>query len=67
VDRALDVEQVASIFSVRPATVRLWIRDGRLPAFKVSNVRGGRKQWRVMVAVVKALQNPVRRPEPGSG
>lgn len=41
-DRLLSVAQVAERLNAKPATVRLWIREGRLPAIKV-----GPRLWRV--------------------
>lgn len=40
-DRYHTVREVASIFKVEPATVRLWIKNGELAAIKVG------KAWRI--------------------
>ncbi len=44
----LTVEEVAFLTGRRPYVIRRWIRDGVLPAHKLTHVRG--QPWRVRAA-----------------
>lgn len=48
-DPFMPVEDVATIFAVKPYTVRNWLKDGSLRGIKVNN------QWRVQKSVVEAF------------
>ena len=48
---ALGLQRVADALGVSVTTLRRWIRDGRLQAF-----RAGPKLWRVTIAEVYKLQ-----------
>ncbi len=47
------VKQLASIFDVTEYTIRCWINDGRLKAFKPSDKKKG--HWRVSESEVRKL------------
>jgi excisionase family DNA binding protein len=50
-DRLMTVDEVAKFFSVTKYTVRMWIKDGELPARKLNN------KWRILKSeVVKFAQ-----------
>jgi excisionase family DNA binding protein len=50
-DRLMKVSDVAEIFDVTSATVRVWIAEGILPAIKIGNGH----YWRVYASEVTAL------------
>jgi excisionase family DNA binding protein len=50
-DPLMKVSDVAKIFDVTSATVRVWIKDGILPAIKIGNGH----YWRVYTSEVTAL------------
>lgn len=51
----LKVVQVAKILNLKPKTVRLYIRQGRLPAVNL-NPDGLRPVWRIKASVLEDLQ-----------
>ena len=56
----LTVFEAAAILKARPRTVRGWIREGKLKAYKV----GGMRLWRVKRADLRAfLQVPAESHE----
>jgi len=57
-ERVLDTNQVAKAFKVKPKTVRRWIKEGRLPAFRL----GGRGRWRIEKSDVDRLREASATP-----
>ena len=47
-NESLTVRQVADVLSVRPATVRAWLRTGKLPGVRIG------RDWRIPSNVVQA-------------
>jgi hypothetical protein len=52
---AYTVPEVAAMVGKTPATVREWIRDGRLEAENMAAENGGRGWWAIPVAAAEAL------------
>lgn len=52
---AYTVPEVAAMVGKTPATVREWIRDGRLEAENMADENGGRGWWAIPVAAAEAL------------
>jgi excisionase family DNA binding protein len=44
-------EEVAELFSMKPSTIRTWIKEGKLTAIKIGN------RWRVPKSAVVDLGN----------
>jgi excisionase family DNA binding protein len=40
-DHALSTEELAAIWGMKPFTLRIWIRNGRLRAYKMGN------EWKI--------------------
>lgn len=51
-ERLLTVDEVAAMLRVRPVTVRVWLRHGKLRGSKI-----GPKLWRVPESAVSELLN----------
>jgi hypothetical protein len=50
-----NVEQIAFIAQVTPATVRVWLRDGQLEGGRMPGRGKGRPAWRVSDAQLRAF------------
>ena len=62
-DKEFDVDEAAQYLAAlqivdhppHPATIRRWIREGRLKAYKDPHVRGRGGQWRITLADLLAF------------
>ncbi len=54
----VSIEEFADFISVHPRTVRRWIREGRLPGYRVGD-RAGHGMWRVDMNDVDRVVKPI--------
>ncbi len=63
-ERLLSVGDVADRLKVTEDTVRRWLREGRLQAYRLG---GGRSGWRISEADLRRFLESTRRPEGQEG
>ena len=64
IERLYTVEEVADYLGVSPATVRIYLRDGRLSGIKIGSGRDAAKaHWRVTESALEAFIRSRQEPE----